>query len=64
MRKGSKCGVSGPAEDLHPVSEVKAGVNFRPAGCVWGQVAGSLPGRQPNAAKGSCGPTFPPPGGS
>ena len=32
---GSSCtkgGVSGPAEDLRPVSEVEAGVNFRPAG--------------------------------
>ena len=27
-----KGGVSGPAEDLRPVSEVEAGVNFRPAG--------------------------------
>ena len=42
-----KGGVSGPAEDLRPVSEVEAGVNFRPAGGVRGQVAGSLPGRQP-----------------
>ena len=42
-----KGGVSGPAEDLRPVSEVAAGVNFRPAGVVRGQVAGSLPGRQP-----------------
>ena len=39
----------GPAEDLRPVSEVEAGVNFRPAGRVRGQVAGSLPGRQPGA---------------
>ena len=39
-----KGGGSGPAEDFLPVSEVEAGVNFRPAG---GQVAGSLPGRQP-----------------
>ena len=31
-----------------PVSEVEAGVNFRPAGGVRGQVAGSLPGRQPD----------------
>ena len=43
----SKGGVSGPAEDLRPVSEVEAGVNFRPAGGVRGQVAGSLPRRQP-----------------
>ena len=43
----TKGGVSGPAEDLLPVSEGEAGVNFRPAGGVWGQVAGSLPGRQP-----------------
>ena len=44
-RKGSKGGVSGPAEDLRHVSEVEAGVNFRPAGGVRGQVAGSLPRR-------------------
>ena len=46
-RRCTKGGVSGPAEDLHPVPEVEAGVNFRPAGWVRGQVAGSLPGRQP-----------------
>ena len=46
-RKCTKGGVSGPAEDLRPVSEVEAGVNFRPAGCVRGQVAGSLSGKQP-----------------
>ena len=45
--KRVKGGVSGPAEDLRPVPEVVAGVNFRPAGGVRGQVAGSLPGRQP-----------------
>ena len=39
--------ISSPAEDLLPVSEVVAGVNFRPAGGVREQVAGSLPGRQP-----------------
>ena len=43
----TKGGVSGPAENLLPVSEVEAGVNFRPAGGVRGQVAGSLPRRQP-----------------
>ena len=42
-----KGGVSGPAEDLRPVSEVEAGVNLRPAGGVRGQVAGSIPERQP-----------------
>ena len=42
-----KGGVSSPAEDLRPVSEVETGVNFRPAGGVRGQVAGSLPGREP-----------------
>ena len=47
--EGSKGGVSGPAENLRPVSEVEAGVNFRPAGGVRGQVAGSLPGRQPGS---------------
>ena len=46
-RRSTKGGVSGPAEDLRPVREVEAGVNFRPAGRVRGQVAGSLPGRQP-----------------
>ena len=46
-RKRVKGGVSGPAEDLRPVSEVEAGVNLRPAGVVRGQVAGSLPRRQP-----------------
>ena len=30
-RKRVKEGVSGPPEDLRPVSEVEAGVNFRPA---------------------------------
>ena len=46
-RRRTKGGVSSPAEDLRPVSEVEAGVNFRPAGWVRGQVAGSLLGRQP-----------------
>ena len=46
-RRGSKGGVSGPAEDLRSVSEMEAGVNSRPAGGVQGQVAGSLPRRQP-----------------
>ena len=46
-RRCTKGGVSGPAEDLRPVSEVEAGVNFRTAGGVRGQVAGSLPGRRP-----------------
>ena len=46
-RRSSKGGVSGPAEDLRPVSEVEAGVNFRPAGGEREQVAGSLPRRQP-----------------
>ena len=47
VRRCTKGGVSGPAEDLRPVSEVEVGVNFRPAGGVRGQVAGSLPRRQP-----------------
>ena len=38
-RRCTKGGVSSPAEDLLPVSEVEAGVNFRPAGGVRGQVA-------------------------
>ena len=41
-------------------------VNFRPAGGARGQVAGSLPRRQPGTGtrqvKGRCGHTFPPPG--
>ena len=45
--KRVKGGVSGPAEDLRPVPEVVAGVNFRPAGGVRRQVVGSLRGRQP-----------------
>ena len=45
--KRVKGGVSGPAEDLRPVSEVEAGVNFRPADCVRGQVPGQFPRRQP-----------------
>ena len=45
-RRCTKVGVSGPAEDLRPVSEVEAGVNFRPAGGVRGQIAGSLLRRQ------------------
>ena len=46
-RRSSKGGVSGPAEDLRPVAEVEAGVNFRPAGGVRRQVAGALSRRQP-----------------
>ena len=46
-RRCTKGGVSGPAEDLRPVAEVEAGVNFRLAGGVRGQVAGSLPRKQP-----------------
>ena len=48
-RRSTKGGDSGPAEDLRSVSEVEAGVNFRLAGGVRGQVAGSLPRRQPGA---------------
>ena len=67
-RKRVKGGVSSPAEDFLPVSEVEAGVNFRPAGGAREQVAGSLPKKQPGTGtrqvKGRCGHTFPPPGGS
>ena len=59
-----KGGVSGLAEDLRPVSEVEAGVNFRPAGCCTG--AGcrfTFPGgnqvQVPGKVKGRCGHTFP-----
>ena len=58
-RKGTKGGVLGLAEDLRPVSEVEAGVNFRPGGCVRGQVAGSLPGRQPGTGNERCGSHLP-----
>ena len=64
-----KGGVSSPAEDLRPVSEVEAGVNFRPAGrcsgtgCRFYFLGGNrATGTRPN--KGKCGHTFPPPGGS
>ena len=54
---GRKGGVSGRAEYLHPVSEVETGVNFRPAGQVPAQVAGSLSRRQPGTGQGRCGDT-------
>ena len=44
-RRSTKGGGSCPAEDLRPVSEVEAGVKFRPIGAVRRQVAGSLPRR-------------------
>ena len=46
-RRCTKGGGSSPAEDFLPVSEVEAGVNFRPAGGARWQVAGSLPSKQP-----------------
>ena len=46
-RKRVKGGVSSPAEDFLPVSEVEAVVNFRPAGGALVQVVGSLPKKQP-----------------
>ena len=46
---------------MRPVSEVEAGVNFRPAGVVQGgQVAGSIPRRQPGT--GGAGVNFRPAG--
>ena len=67
-RRGSKGGVASPAEDLLPVSEEDAGVNFRLVGGFWRQVAGSLPRKQRGTGTrqrhGWCGHTFPPPGGS
>ena len=63
-----KGGVSGPAEDLRPVSEVEAGVNFRPAGSVRGQVtwftSQEATRHRYQAGQGKCGHTSPPPGGS
>ena len=46
-RSGTEGGVSGPAEDLRPVSEVEAGVNFWRAGQVRGQVVEHCPVRRP-----------------
>ena len=43
-QRGSKVGVSGPAEDLRPVSEVEAGVNFRPAAVYGGRLQVHFPG--------------------
>ena len=40
-----KGGVSGPAEDLRPVSEVETRVNFLPASQAWGQVVVQSSGR-------------------
>ena len=66
-RKRVLGGGSGPAEDLRLVS-VEAGVNFRQAGGVRGQVAGFTSRwatrRRHQEGQGRCGHTFPPPGGS
>ena len=43
-RKRVKGGVSGPAEDLRPVSEVEAGVNFRLVGGARGRLQVHFPG--------------------
>ena len=51
-RRGTKGGVAGPAEDLRPVSEVEAGVNFRPAGQAREQVVVHSSGRRPGAGTG------------
>ena len=48
-RRRTKRGVSGPAEDLLPVSEVEAEAHFRLAGGVRRQVVGHIPGRQPGS---------------
>ena len=52
--------VSGPAEDFRPVSEVEAGVNFRPTG----STSQDETRHRYQAGQGKCGHTFPPPGGS
>ena len=44
---GTKGGASSSTEDLRPISEVEAGVHFRSAGQVRGQVVGHSPGRRP-----------------
>ena len=65
--RGSKVRISGSAEDFLPVSEVEAGVNFRPAGNERGQVAvftsWKATRHRYQAGQGKCGHTFPPPGG-
>ena len=62
-RKRVKGGVTGPAEDLRPVSEVEARVNFRPAaGCRFTSQEATRHRYQ--EGQGRCGHTFPPPGGS
>ena len=65
-RRCTKGGVSGPAEDLRLVSEVEAGVNFRPAGGVRGRLQVHFPGgnQAQEPGESGCGHTFPPPGGS
>ena len=65
----TKDGVSGPAEDLRPVSEVESGVNFRPAGGVRTGAGCRFTSQEATrhwnqASQGRCGHTFPPPGGS
>ena len=67
-RRCTKVGGSGPAEDLRPVSEVAAGVNFRPAGRCTGAgcrfTSREATRHRYQASQGKCGHTFPPPGGS
>ena len=51
------------AKDLRLISEVEAGVNFRPAGRVRRQVAGSIPRREPvTGARQGKGSVVTPPG--
>ena len=54
-RRRVKGGVSGPAEDLRPVSEVVAGVNFRRADRLRGQVVQSPERRPGPGSRRSCG---------
>ena len=67
-RRCTKGGVSGPAEDLRPVSEVEAGVNFRPAGGGTGAgcrfTSQEATRHRNQASQGRCGHTFRPPRGS
>ena len=60
-----KGGVSAPAEDLRPVSEVESGVNFRPVagpGCC--AVSREATRTRFQEVSWGCGDTFGPPGGS
>ena len=59
-RKCTKGLVSGPAEDLLPVSEVETGVNVRPAGFSRRQVVGHSPDKYQEVCWWCCDSLWPP----